>query len=201
MAQPPIRESLCAADHGRMSADMSGADDRAIVSEMQPPTTSELQTSRLLLLPLRETDAREMMSVLADRSLYRYTGGDPPSLRDLEARYRSQISGPSSGGEVWHNWILRLQESERTIGFLQATLTGDTADLAWLVGTDWQRHGYATEATAEMCRWLRECGIGSLTAHIHPKHVASERVAEAIGLQRTVQMDADGEVVWTSPEA
>lgn len=168
---------------------------------MQAPTTPELQTRRLLLLPLRETDAREMLRVLADRSLYRFTGGGPPSLRDLEARYRSQVSGPSSGGEVWHNWILRLQKSERAIGFVQATLNGDTADVAWLVGTDWQGCGYAKEAAAEMCRWLRACGICSLTAHIHPKHLASERVAMAIGLQRTDEVDADGEVVWTSPES
>jgi RimJ/RimL family protein N-acetyltransferase len=80
-------------------------------------------------------------------------------------------------------------------------VTGDSADVAWLVGVDWQRCGYAKEAVAEMCRWLRECGIGSLTAYIHPDHLASEGVAMAIGMQRTNEVDADGEVVWTSPEA
>ena len=179
---------------------MCGAGDRAIVSGMQLPATPELQTRSLSLLPLRETDAREMMSILADRGLYRFTGGGPPTLRDLEARYRSQVSGPSSGSDVWHNWILRLQESDCAIGFVQATLSGNTADVAWLVGTDWQRCGYAKEAAAEMCRWLRECGIGSLTAHIHPNHLASELVAKAIGLQRTDKVDADGEVVWASLE-
>ncbi len=179
---------------------MCGADDRAIVSGMQLPTTPELQTRSLLLLPLRETDAREMMSLLDDRGLYRFTGGGPPTLRDLEARYRSQVSGPSSGSDVWHNWILRLQESERAIGFVQATLSGNTADMAWLVGTDWQQCGYAKEAAAEMCRWLRECRIGSVTAHIHPSHLASERVAMAIGLRRTDEVDVDGEIVWASPE-
>jgi RimJ/RimL family protein N-acetyltransferase len=170
------------------------------VSGMQPPTAPELQTRRLVLLPLRETDAREMLGVLADRDLYRFTGGGSPSLRDLEVRYLSQASGLSSGSDVWHNWILRLQESERAIGFVQATLTDETADVAWLVGTDWQGCGYAKEAAAEMCRWLRACGIGSLTAHIHPKHLASEGVAMAIGLQRSDEVDADGEIVWTSPE-
>ena len=167
---------------------------------MQSPTTPDLQTRRLLLHPLRETDAPDMVRVLADQGLYRFTGGGPPTLEDLEAKYRSQVSGPSSGSEVWHNWILRLRGSERAIGFVQATLVGDTADVAWLVGTDWQRCGYAKEAAAEVVLWLRECGIGSLTAHIHPKHLASGRVAMAIGLQGTDEVDADGEVVWTSPE-
>lgn len=165
---------------------------------MESSNTPELQTHRLLLVPLQVADAPEMVDVLADRNLYRFTGGDPPSLRDLESRYRFQVAGPASTDEVWHNWILRVKPSHSAIGFVQATVSGDTADVAWVVATDRQRRGFATEAAVEMCRWLREVGIGSLTAHIHPEHVASERVAAAAGLRKTAELDADGEVVWAS---
>lgn len=150
------------------------------------------------MVPLQVADAREMVDVLADRGLYGFTGGGPPSLQDLESRYRVQVAGPASTDEVWHNWILRLKTSDQAIGFVQATVTGDTADLAWVVGTDWQRRGFASEAAVEMCRWLTEVGIVSLTAHIAPDHVASEHVAATAGLRRTAKVDPDGEVIWAS---
>ena len=165
---------------------------------MRVLNTPELQTDRLLMVPLQVADAAEMVDVLASRDLYRFTGGGPPSLQDLESRYRGHVAGPASSGEVWHNWVLRLRESDRAVGFVQTTVTGDTADVAWLVDTNWQGRGFATEAAIEMCRWLSEAGIGSLTAHIHPEHVVSERVAVAAGLRRTAEVDADGEIVWAS---
>jgi len=158
--------------------------------------TPELETRRLMLAPLQVADAHEMVDVLADPELYGFIGGEPPSLRDLQARYRSQFAGPAADDEVWHNWILRLKASGRPIGFVQAAVTRDTADVAWVVGTDWQRRGFASEAAVEMCRWLRQVGLGSLTAHNQPDHVASERVAAAAGLGRTAERDADGEIVW-----
>lgn len=161
--------------------------------------TPDLETKRLVLTPLRVEDAAEMVKVLADSDLYEFTGGDPPGFAVLEARYASQIVGPEASDEIWHNWILRLRESDEAIGFVQATVTGDTADVAWVVGTDWQQRGFATEATMEMCRWFRETGIHRLTAHVNRRHIASERVAESVGLQRTDEMDADGETVWSSP--
>jgi RimJ/RimL family protein N-acetyltransferase len=166
---------------------------------MRTTDTPQLHTRRLAMDPLQVGDASEMVNVLDDRGLYKFTGGDPPSLQDLESRYRKQVAGSESSDEVWHNWILRLMKSGQAIGFVQATVTADTADVAWVVGADWQRRGYASEAAVEMCRWLRETGISSLTAHIHPEHDASARIAEKAGLRRTAEVDADGEVVWAPP--
>jgi len=161
--------------------------------------TPGLETERLVLSPLRVEDAADMVGVLADTALYEFTGGDPPGLVDLETRYAAQVVGPAASGEIWHNWILRLRDSDRAVGFVQATVTGDEADVAWVVGTAWQRRGLATEATVAMCRWFRDTGIDRLTAHINPSHVASERVAAAVGLEKTDEIDDDGEVVWSSP--
>jgi len=86
--------------------------------------TPELETRRLMLAPLQVADAREMVDVLADPELYGFTGGEPPNLGDLQARYRSQFAGPAADDEVWHNWILRLKASGRPIGFVQASVTG-----------------------------------------------------------------------------
>lgn len=160
--------------------------------------TPELATERLVLSPLSEDDAREMVGVLSDAALYRYTGGRPPDLDELRVRYRNQVAGPRDSDEVWHNWVMRLAGARGAIGFVQATVQGDHADVAWVVAPAWQRRGYATEAARAMCDWLESDGVRSLTAHIHPDHVASNVVAERLGLTRTGEMDADGEAVWSS---
>jgi RimJ/RimL family protein N-acetyltransferase len=163
---------------------------------MRPPSTAELRTNRLALSPLQVADAAEMVGVLGDPELYTFTGDSPPNLEELESRYRAQVIGSPRQDEVWHNWILRLEGSGIAIGFVQATLSRDSAELAWVVGTNWQRQGFATEAATAMCNWLATQGTGHFTAHIHPQHAASQSVASAVGLRASAEVDRDGEVVW-----
>jgi RimJ/RimL family protein N-acetyltransferase len=157
--------------------------------------TEPLRTSRLTLTPLAVTDANEMVGVLSDPALYTFTGGVPPTLVQLEERYRCQSAGSPHGGEIWHNWILRLDGT--AIGFVQATVTGDTADLAWVVGTPWQGSGFATEAAQAIRDWLADHGAARFSAHIHPEHHASGAVATRLGLRPTGQVDDEGEMVWS----
>ncbi len=137
-----------------------------------------------------------MVHVLADERLYVFTGGEPPLLADLEAAYRFQIAGPDRDGETWHNWIIRLAGSDEAAGFVQTTVTDEESDIAWVVGVTWQGQGIATEAARAMCEWLVADGTRRLVAHIHPDHPASGKVAAALGLEPTEEIDSDGEVVW-----
>jgi RimJ/RimL family protein N-acetyltransferase len=140
-----------------------------------------------------------MESVLADAELYTFTGGEAPTRNQLAARYAAQISGPSNPDETWHNWIIRLIESDVAVGFVQATIVGAQSDVAWVVGLAAQRRGIAREAAQCMCDWLRSTGISRLTAHIHPDHVASARVGAACQLVPTGNLDDYGEMVWAWP--
>ena len=140
-----------------------------------------------------------MVDALADPGLYRFIGGEPPSFADLERRYRAQAAGRSPDGtETWRNWIVRLLDGDAAVGFVQATLTDDdrAADVAWLIGVPWQGRGYATEAARAMVTRLVAGGVETITAHVHPDHAASERVASAIGLRPTDEVE-DGERVWS----
>lgn len=159
----------------------------------------ELRTDRLVLEPLRASHATEMVVVLADPGLHHFMGGDPPTLSALRDRYRKQVEGPSDSPEEWCNWIIRRGSDHRAVGFVQTTIVGAAADVAWVVGVDHQRDGIATEAATAMVGWLRSVQVHTITAHIHPGHVASQRVATAIGLSRSGEVDADGEEVWVSP--
>ncbi len=159
---------------------------------------ARLTTARLDLVPLRLEDADEMVAVLADEGLYRFIGGRPPGLDELRVRYRGLVGGRSPDGtEAWHNWIIRRRDDGRAIGTVQATVrpAGPTADIAWVIGLPWQGSGYASEAAVELVRWLGTQDVGTVTARIHPDHLASAAVAERAGLRATDEID-DGERVW-----
>ena len=156
--------------------------------------TEGISSERLTLTPLEPSDAPEMVAVLSDPALYEYTGGEPPTLAELEERYRFQAGGSPREGEIWHNWILRLDRT--AIGFVQATVIDGSADMAWVVGTEWQGSGFATEAARAMRDWLAGNGVRDFTAHIHPDHLASQAVARRLGLSPTGEVDEEGEAVW-----
>ena len=62
-----------------------------------------------------------------------------------------------------------------------------------MVGAAWQGRGYATESAQALVSWLRERGVVTITAAIHPDHAASAAVARRAGLVPTAEY-ADGEV-------
>ena len=159
-----------------------------------------ITTPRLMLHPLAVTDAAEMVDVLADPVLYDFTGGEPPTLAELERRYTLQVEGSGNPDEIWCNWIVRRVVDRRAVGFVQATVVADAADLAWLIGVAYQGHNFASEAAQAMSDWLVGHGVDRtrLTAHIHPEHRASQIVASRIGLRPSEEIDDDGETVWTS---
>jgi len=152
-------------------------------------------TARLAMLPLKVEYAGEMAKVLADPGLYTFTGGEPPTAEGLEARYRRQLEGPGRPGEHWLNWV--IQQDTELVGYVQSTVTGSTAEIAWVVGADWQGRGYAKEAAQGLVGWLTAQGIERIIAHVHPDHGASAAVTAAAGLNRTDELD-DGEYLWTT---
>ncbi len=163
--------------------------------------TAALRTDRLDLEPLAVTHADEMVEVLADPSLYTVTGGSPPSLDELRGRYRHQIAGPvereeaDEANEAWHNWVLRRRDTGAAAGYVQATVTGADAEVAWVVGAAEQGHGFATEAAQAMVDALAAAGVQVLSAYVAPGHAPSEAVAARLGLRPT-GAQRDGEVRW-----
>ncbi|MFN2466456.1 MAG: GNAT family N-acetyltransferase [Candidatus Dormibacteria bacterium] len=160
-----------------------------------------IPTARLTLIPQRREHAAEMLGALSDPALYFFTGGEPPSSREwLEDRFsRLETRRSGDGSDLWLNWVIQLSPAGPLIGYVQASVTSATAELAWVIGTPWQRHGYGTEAVAAMMAWLRvRLPSIPITAAIHPDHVASGSLARKVGLRPTERM-VDGEVLWSDP--
>jgi len=160
-----------------------------------------IETTRLVLEPLRIEHAEPMVLVLADPQLHSFIGGVPDTAPQLRSRYARMLAGPSDPAESWCNWVIRLRENHELTGTVQATISPDAdadglhAEIAWVIGTTWQRRGIATEAARALVDWLARQPIHAVIAHIHPDHHASAAVASAAGLTPTTELH-DGEVRW-----
>lgn len=158
-----------------------------------------ITTRRLTLLPLRVDHADEMAAVLAAPELYSFIGGYPPTPRELRARYARMIAGSGDPAVSWCNWVIELSGPQCLAGTVQATISvGDgppQAEIAWVVGAQWQGRGIASEAAQALVAWLRQQSVHAVFAHIHPRHQASAAVAAAAGLAPTDEWQ-DGEVRW-----
>lgn len=157
-----------------------------------------IETARLSLEPITPSHADELVPVLADRSLYRFIGGRPPSVDVLRTRFeRWSVGHSADGSEEWRNWLIREASTGQALGTMQATIAeaGRAAWIAWLIGFPWQGRGFATEAAGAVVAWLRRRGVKSIRADIHPDNAASEGVARRIGLIPTDRI-VDGERVW-----
>lgn len=156
-----------------------------------------IHTERLVLLPLLVEHAEEMAAALSDPELHTFIGGAPADPRAMRARYERLAAGSPDPAVHWCNWVIQLRDQNRLTGTVQATITADEhlAEIAWVVGTPWQRRGFAAEATKALVAWLREQPVHTVIAHIHPDHRASQAVATAAGLTPTTT-EQDGEIRW-----
>lgn len=158
-----------------------------------------ISTGRLTLLPLEAAHAEEMAAVLGDPELHAFIGGAPLTEPELRARYTRLVAGSPDPAVTWCNWVVRLDSEDCLTGTVQATVSGDTAEVAWVIGTPWQRRGIASEATRAMVAWLgTEAGVHTVIAHVHPDHTASAAVATRVGLAATDRVE-DGEIRWEGP--
>ncbi len=169
---------------------------------MQWPRIEEIEAGRVRLEPLSVEHAVPMADVLADVALYRFIGGQPPTLPELRQRYAAQAVGHSEdGAQWWLNWIVMLADPARTVGYVQATVEEHRAtleaDLAWVISPEFHGQGLASEAAGVMRDWLKARGVERFVAHVHPAHAASQSVARKLGLHPTPLIE-DGEVRWQS---
>jgi [ribosomal protein S5]-alanine N-acetyltransferase len=115
-----------------------------------------LVTQRLRLEPLEQWHAQVLFEGLRDARLYRWLDEKPPeSLDYLSRRYqRLQTRQSADGSEIWLNWVILSVTEGRYIGYVQATIRGRTASVAYVLFADAQGKGFAREAVASMIQEL-----------------------------------------------
>lgn len=144
-------------------------------------------TERLQIEPLESRHAAELHVVLSDPQIYRFIPQDPPSLDQLEKRYKYLERRISPDGAVqWLNWALRQRETGNLIGTIQATVLADkTAMVAYELGPGYWGQGYATEALKWLLDSWNDSGeVHSARACVDTRNKASIRLLERLGFER-----------------
>lgn len=113
-----------------------------------------MQTARLAITPLVESDIASLVPVLWHPSVYAHIGGLPTHPNRIALGLQRALAGPPAdrSSERWLNYGMRLHNSESLIGRLEATVHDGIAEVAFLLGPAHWGHGYA----AEGLRWLHE---------------------------------------------
>jgi RimJ/RimL family protein N-acetyltransferase len=170
-----------------------------------------IETARLLLEPQLAAHADEMYAVLADPAIYEFENAPPASPEALRERYRKLETRRSPDGrEQWLNWVVRMRETDRAIGYVQATVMagGDTL-IAYEFGSAWWGRGLASEAVAAAIGRLRAShGARAVGAVFKRPNARSRRLLERLGLRpalagefpHTAAADDEDAMVLARPE-
>lgn len=151
-------------------------------------------TQRLTLRYYVESDADDYAEIQTNPEIVKYITNWPlrdkeDSLDHLETRRMHQNMLRKKGD------FLAFAVEHRTLG----KLIGDVSmllvdedplhvELGWIINTDFQNIGFATEAVTEMMNFCRENGINVFSAVIQPENTPSIRLAEKLGI--TVRLES-----------
>jgi RimJ/RimL family protein N-acetyltransferase len=150
-------------------------------------TFEPLRTDRLLLRPMRPSDAEPLAARRSDPDVARYQNWTIPYPIERARTMVADIvalDGPTN--DEW--WMLTIADPDDTIvlGDLVVHLTwqGRTAEIGYSLARDAWGTGYAVEAVTELVRHVfDDLGVTRVEAGLHPDNPASAMVLERIGMR------------------
>lgn len=161
------------------------------------------QKERLEIQQMNLQHAEGLYQALKDPKVARYIGGpDLTSVEDAQKRIEF-VTNPNNApaGQQWFNFVIMLQE--QIIGRLEATITGNKAEIAYLVGPKWWGNGYGLEATQWLVNYLQTFHVTEFWATVHPENTYSIKLLHNLGFEETKNFDSnylqsldDGDLVF-----
>jgi RimJ/RimL family protein N-acetyltransferase len=108
----------------------------------------------------------------------------PPWLSDIVA---SNLDDRPDNLQYWLNWAIVVPTE--VIGFVQATVTNEAADIAYVIGREYQSRGHATDAVRAMLAFVEEAlGVTTEYATVDARNKPSRMLLGRLGFTL-----ADGE--------
>lgn len=162
------------------------------------------KTERLEIKKLELEHAEGLYQALKDPKVARYIGGpDLTSIEDAQKRieYVNNLDN-APVGQKWLNFSILL--GKQIIGRLEATITGNKAEIAYLIGPKWWGKGYGLEATQWLVDYLQTLDVTDFWATVHPENTYSIKLLHKLGFEETKDFDSnylqsidDGDLVFT----
>lgn len=161
-----------------------------------------IPTPRLMLRAFRPEDAGDLYAYLSRPDVYRFEPGEPFDFTQAVQRAQEFSTSPDF-------WAVELQVEEKVIGQIYFSRIEPqhllTWELGYILSPDYQRQGYASEATAALVQaGFAAAGIHRVVAHCNPENVASWKLLERIGFRREgvlkkniyFRRNANDEPIW-----
>jgi RimJ/RimL family protein N-acetyltransferase len=173
-----------------------------------PAVVPILETPRLRLRPLRESDLERWAAVCADPAVLRYIGGRALSREETWRRILATTGAWAMLGFGY--WAVERLEDGLMIGHvgfadfkreILPPLDG-RPEMGWVLAPEAHGRGYASEAVAAGLAWADEAlGATEIVAIIDPGNAASIRVAEKAGFARaeTAAYNGDQILIFRRP--
>ncbi len=146
-----------------------------------------LETQRLILRPLAESDAQDIFEVFSDRKVMEFY--DLLPFESLE-RAKEQIDFFTKGFEQKQmiRWGIELKENGKligTCGFFAFNVDAMKAELGYELNSTYQGKGLMTEAVSEAISFLfKQTSVNRVEAYVEPDNISSQKLAEKIGFTK-----------------
>lgn len=147
-----------------------------------------LQTSRLTLRQIVESDAENLLQIHGDAEHMRWFGSDPISDLDgamkLIATFASWRKEPVSGAR----WAIELSDQPGligTCGLFRWNRNWRSCIMGYEISPAHQGKGYVKEALNAFITWgFREVQLNRIEAQVHPDNAPSLAILAALGFQQ-----------------
>ena len=140
-------------------------------------------TRRLRFEPLRLDHADALAAALCDpRVNAHFLSPSPVDADAVREDFAVLVGGSPWHGERWLHFAVR--HGDDYIGRVEATVQGEHAEFAYLLGPDWWGRGLGREAAGWIARRCVDEGVRVLWATVAPSNVRSARVLRALGFAR-----------------
>lgn len=171
------------------------------------PQSPVITTERLILRPLRPSDADDLLQYQSHADTVRYIPWPQRTrqqvIEALEKHASEASEHPEATGEfallAWELRETRQVIGQGNLGIVRAS--NRHAEIGWVTHPKFVRQGFALEATVALLDWaFGGLGLHRVTAAIDRRNQASARLAERLGMRCEAEhIDDDwfkGE--WTS---
>jgi ribosomal-protein-alanine N-acetyltransferase len=154
----------------------------------------EGETERLLLRPLKLTDAAQIQEIFPRWEVVRFLLSRVPWPYPADGAlcYVRDVALPAIARENQWTWSLRLkQKPEQVIGAVDLR-RGDEDNRGFWLGVDWQGHGLVSEACAWVNDyWFDSLGFWRMRVAKAADNLASHRISEKQGMRLVGMKEKD----------
>ena len=138
------------------------------------------RTERLVLEPLSMRHADGLFAALRHDAVDRFLSApDAPSLAAVRERIARLARGAAPDGEVWLNFVVKREDA--IVGRVEATNYRTWAEIAYLIGPEFQFQGFGREAVRWLVERLHEAGCQDVWGCVHRNNARSIALLDKLG--------------------